>query len=612
MSDEKSQKQITKLKGSEALLKCLVNESVKTIFGYPGGAVLGLYDALYKQTELNHILVRHEQCAGFMADGYARVTGKPGVVLATSGPGATNIVTGLCSSHMDSIPIIALTGQVPTSGIGKDFFQEADITGITMPIVKHSYLLLQASQIPKTIRKAFLISGTGRPGPTLIDLPKDVLNATFDYYDGMENKFTLPGYKPTIKGNARQVHAAAKAILEAKKPILYIGGGVISSGASEELLKLAESCSIPITYTVMGKGGFPENHFLNYGMLGMHGTVYANYSIHECDLLIAVGVRFDDRVTGKIETFAPDARVIHIDIDPAEIGKNRIMKDVIDIPIVGDAKIILGDLNAQLKAKLNGKKANTEEWIHQLEEWKKQYPLDMPKDKNQISPQQILLALNKYCKDAIYTVDVGQHQMWAAQYLEINRPRRWCSSSGLGAMGYGFPAALGAKAAAKDLGLDIPVVAITGDGGFQMNFQELGTMVSHDLPVIIVLFNNNNLGMVRQWQELFYNKHYSYIDWGKGSPDYVKLVEAFGVKGIKIEKPEDVEPAIKEAVETCHGKSKKPILLNFEIHYEANVWPIVPPGGSSHEMMGIDADTLPPMPLNIKEYKSELEKRIKR
>jgi acetolactate synthase-1/2/3 large subunit len=539
-----------------------------------------------------------------MADGYARISGKPGVVLATSGPGATNIVTGLCSSHMDSIPIIALTGQVPTYGIGKDFFQEADITGITMPVVKHSYLVLEASQIPKTVRKAFLISSTGRPGPTLIDLPKDVLGSTFEYHEGMENKFTLPGYKPTTKGNSRQIHTAAKAILESKKPMLYIGGGIVSSGASEEVIKLAETCSIPVTSTVMGKGAFPDNHFLNSGMLGMHGTVYANYAIHECDLLIAVGVRFDDRVTGKIETFAPDAKVIHIDIDPAEIGKNRNMKDVIDIPIVGDAKNILVELNE----KINGKKGDTAKWIKQIEDWKKQYPLDLPKDKTQISPQQILLALNKHFKDAIYTVDVGQHQMWAAQYLEINKPRRWCSSSGLGAMGYGFPAAIGAKAAVKDLGLDTPVIAITGDGGFQMNFQELGTMVAHDLPVIIVLFNNNNLGMVRQWQELFYNKHYSYIDWGTGSPDYIKLAEAFGVKGIKIEKPDQVEQAIKDAVETSRGKSPKPILLEFVIQYEANVWPIVPPGGSSHEMMGIDSPTLPAKPTN----KSELEKNIKR
>ena len=590
----------SKITGSEALLNCLAkNEGVKTIFGYPGGAVLGLYDELYKRDDINHILVRHEQSAGFMADGYARITGKPGVVLATSGPGATNIVTSLCSSHMDSIPVVALTGQVPTYGIGKDFFQEADITGITMPVVKHSYLVLDPTQIPKTVKKAFLISSTGRPGPTLIDLPKDVLSGTFEYHEGMENKFTLPGYKPTVKGNARQIHAASKAILAAKKPMLYIGGGVVSSNASEEIIKLAETCSIPVVYTVMGKGAFPDNHVLNCGMLGMHGTAYANYAIHECDLLIAVGVRFDDRVTGKIETFAPDANVIHIDVDPAEIGKNRKMKDVVDIPIVGDAKSVLTELNE----KVNGKKCASEKWVEQIEEWKKQYPLDLPKNKEYISPQQILLALNKYFKDAVYTVDVGQHQMWTAQYLEINKPRRWCSSSGLGAMGYGFPAALGAKAAVKDLKLNIPVVAITGDGGFQMNFQELGTMVSHDLPVVIVLFNNNNLGMVRQWQELFYDRHYSYIDWGAGSPDYVKLVEAFGVKGIKVTDPKDVESAVQEA-----SKTKKPILLEFQLHYEANVWPIVPPGGSSHEMMGVNAATIPSKPVN----KSELEKIIKK
>lgn len=598
MPDEKPQKQ-TKLTGSQTLLKCLVNEGVKTIFGYPGGAVLGLYDELYKQNDLNHILVRHEQSAAFMADGYARVSGKPGIVLATSGPGATNIVTGLCSAHMDSIPIIALTGQVPTYGIGKDFFQEADITGITMPVVKHSYLLLNATQIPKTIRKAFLISGTGRPGPVLVDIPKDVLSSSFDYQEGMENKFTLPGYKPTVKGNARQIHAACKAILEAKKPILYIGGGIISGGASREVIKLAESCSIPVTYTVMGKGAFPDSHFLNYGMLGMHGTAYANYAIHESDLLIAVGVRFDDRVTGKIETFAPLAKVIHIDVDPAEIGKNRRMRDAIDIPIVGDSKNVLTEINE----KLNGRKGDTTNWLTQIEEWKKQYPLDIPKDSSQISPQQIFFSLNKYFKDAIYTVDVGQHQMWAAQYLEINKPRHWCSSSGLGAMGYGFPAAIGAEAAIKDLGLDTPVVSITGDGGFQMNFQELGTMVANDLPVVIILMNNNNLGMVRQWQELFYNKHYSYIDWGSGNPDYVKIAEAYGVNARKIEKYNEVDDAVCEA-----AKTRKSILLQFEINYEANVWPIVPPGGSSHEMLGIDANTLPKTPTS----KEELKKIIKR
>lgn len=588
-----------KLTGSKALLNGLIQEGLKTIFGYPGGAVLGLYDEIYNRDDINHILVRHEQCAGFMADGYARVAGKPGVVLSTSGPGATNIVTSLCNSHMDSVPVIALTGQVPTHGIGKDFFQEADITGITMPVVKHSYLVLEPSHIPKTVKKAVLISSTGRPGPTLIDFPKNVLGGTFEYTEGMENKFTLPGYKPTVQGNSRQIHTAAKAILEAKKPVLYIGGGVVSSGAHEEVSKLAEICSIPVTYTIMGKGVFPDNHFLNYGMLGMHGTVYANYAIHESDLLIAVGVRFDDRVTGKIETFAPNARVIHIDIDPAEIGKNRAMKDIIDIPIVGDAKHIVSEINTRI----NGKKGDTEKWIAQIEEWKKQFPLDLPKDKSQISPQQILLGLNQFFKDAIYTVDVGQHQMWAAQYLEINKPRRWCSSSGLGTMGYGFPAALGAKAAAKDMGLDIPVVAITGDGGFQMTFQELGTMVSHDLPVVIVLFNNHNLGMVRQWQELFYNKHYSYIDWGKGNPDYVKIAEAYGIKAQKITDPKDVEPAIEEAY-----KSKKGVLLDFELNYEANVWPIVPPGGSNHEMMGTNADTLPAKITD----KKELEKYIKK
>lgn len=604
MSEDKITKQTTKLKGSQALLKCLVNEGVKTIFGYPGGAVLGLYDELYNQNELKHILVRHEQCAAFMADGYARISGKPGVVLATSGPGATNIVTGLCSSHMDSIPIIALTGQVPTHGIGKDYFQEADITGITMPVVKHSYLVLDPTQIPKTIRKAFLISSSGRPGPTLIDLPKDVLNGTFDYHPGMENKFTLPGYKPTVKGNARQIIAASKLILESKKPMLYIGGGIISSGATSEVIKLAETCMLPVTYTVMGKGAFPDNHYLNCGMLGMHGTAYANYAIYDCDLLIAVGVRFDDRVTGKIETFAPNAKVIHIDIDPAEIGKNRKMRDVIDVPIVGDAKSVLSELNE----KINGRKGDTSEWLKQIDELKKRYPLDLPKENKNISPQQILLTLNKYCKDAIYTVDVGQHQMWSAQYLEINKPRRWCSSSGLGAMGYGFPAAIGAKAAAKDLGLDIPVISITGDGGFQMNFQELGTMVSNDLPVIIVLFNNNNLGMVRQWQELFYNKHYSYIDWGEGNPDYVKIAEAFHIKGLKVQKPDEVESAVKEAINRYSSSKPQSTLLEFVIHYEANVWPIVPPGGSNHEMMGIDANTMPSSPIN----KEELEKIIKR
>lgn len=592
-------KNSNEITGSKALLNMIVKEGVKTIFGYPGGAVLGLYDELYSRDDINHILVRHEQCAGFMADGYARVSGKPGFVLATSGPGATNIVTSICNSQMDSIPIIALTGQVPTHGIGTDFFQEADITGITLPIVKHSYLVLKSNQIPKTVKKAFHISTTGRPGTILIDLPKDVLASKFPYKEGMENDYTLPGYKPTVKGNSRQIHAASKAILESKKPVLYVGGGVISSEASEEIKELAESCSIPVTWTVMGIGTFPHNHYLSLGMLGMHGTAYANKAVHDCDLLIAVGVRFDDRVTGKLETFAPNARVIHIDIDPAEIGKNRKLKDTVDVPIVGDAKNIL----QELIKKLVDKKIDTNEWLKNLDEWKKKYPLDEPKSTKEITPQQILHALNKYAKDAIYTVDVGQHQMWAAQYLEIDKPRRWCCSSGLGTMGYGFPAALGAKAALKDMKVNLPVVCITGDGGFQMNLQELGTMVANNLPVVIILMNNNNLGMVRQWQELFFNKHYSYVDLENGSPDYVKLSEAYGVTAKKIEKPQDVESSIKEAI-----KLNKPVLLEFVLNYEANVWPIVPPGGSSHEMMGIDAKTLPEKTIS----KEELEKILKK
>ena len=554
-----------KVNGAKAIIKCLEKEGVDTLFGYPGGQIIPFYNELY-DSELRHILVRHEQAAAHAADGYARATGKTGVCVSTSGPGATNLVTGIATAYMDSVPIVALTGQVPRSLIGNDAFQEADITGITMPITKHNYLVQDPQEIPRIVKEAFHIASTGRPGPVLIDLPKDVQNIEIDlqYPDRVE----LRGYKPTYKGNTQQIKRAAEEIANSCRPIIYAGGGVISSNASAELIELAEVITAPVTTTLMGISSIPTEHPLYVGMLGMHGCKYANYAIQESDLIIAVGARFDDRVTGKLESFAPNARVIHIDVDPAEISKNV----KVHIPIVGDAKQILKSLIKYVQC------CKSAEWIEKVNLWKKEYPLTYRRSQDTIMPQFVIEQISEACKDAIIVTEVGQHQMWAAQFFKYSKPRTFLTSGGLGTMGYGFPAAMGAKVGRPDK----TVINIAGDGSFQMNSQELATVVQNDIPVVNVILNNGYLGMVRQWQELFYDRRYSYT-FIKGSVDFVKLAEAYGALGLRAEKPSEVRPAIEEAV-----KSGRPAVVEVIVECEANVYPMVPAGAAINEIIDLE------------------------
>ncbi len=550
------------LSGAEIIIKSLQEEGVDAIFGYPGGQILPFYDALY-DSSLKHYLVRHEQGAAHAADGYARATGKPGVCVATSGPGATNLVTGIATAYMDSIPMIALTGQVPCELLGKDSFQEADITGITLPITKHNFLVKDVKDLARTIKEAFHIATTGRPGPVLIDLPKDVQvkKSKFKYPENVH----LKGYKPTTEGNKGQINNAAKLIGEAKRPVIYAGGGVVTSGASAELFRLAELTLSPVTTTLLGIGAFPETHPLSLGMLGMHGTRAANYAVSECDLLIAVGARFDDRVTGKIDEFAPRAKIIHIDIDPAEIGKNV----RIDIPIVGDVRKVLTELNNKLQEHL------ASDWQDKIAWWKDKHPL-VYGDNGTLKPQFIVEQIYEVTKgEATIVTEVGQNQMWAAQYYKFNRPRSFITSGGLGTMGYGFPAAIGAKVGCPDR----VVIDVAGDGSFQMNIQELATVVHYNIPVIVAVINNGFLGMVRQWQEIFYDRRYSYTE--ITGPDFVKVAEAYGAMGIRVTKPKEVKPALKKAIE-----AKRPVIIDFIVEREENVFPMVPPGGAIHKMLG--------------------------
>ncbi|MGB9613025.1 MAG: biosynthetic-type acetolactate synthase large subunit [Candidatus Margulisiibacteriota bacterium] len=553
--------------GAEALLESLKHEGVEIIFGYPGGAVLPIYDVLYSFKDIKHILVRHEQGAAHAADGYARATGKVGVCLATSGPGATNLTTGIATAFMDSIPIVAITGQVATSLLGRDSFQEADVTGITQPITKHNYLVKNTEDIPRVVKEAFHIARSGRPGPVLIDLAKDAQVKKIKYK--YPEKVDLPGYKPTLKGHPKQIKLAAKLISEAEKPIIYAGGGVINSGANKELLELAEKSSIPVTTTLMGKGCFPETHVLSLQMLGMHGTVYANYAVQECDLLIAIGARFDDRVTGHIEKFAPNAKIIHIDIDPAEIGKNV----RVDVPIVGDVKQVLKELIEAIKSE----KEKHAAWLEQIEEWKKKYPLSYKRD-NFLKPQFILEQVYELTKDreTIMVTEVGQNQMWAAQFYKFTKPRTFISSGGLGTMGYGLPAAIGAQFGRPNA----LVIDIAGDGSIQMNIQELTTAVNNHLPIKICVLDNCFLGMVRQWQELIHNRRYSHTNLCN-NPDLVKIAEAYGAVGMRVTKPEEVLPALKEAFKI----NDRPVLIDFMIFKEENVFPFVPPGQAINEMI---------------------------
>jgi acetolactate synthase-1/2/3 large subunit len=559
-----------RMTGAQALIKTLEKEGVDVIFGYPGGVVLPIYDALY-DAKLHHVLVRHEQCAGHAADAYARVTGKVGVCLVTSGPGATNLVTGLANAWMDSIPMVAITGQVATNVIGTDAFQEADITGITMPITKHNYLVKDVTQLPTIIRQAFMLAKSGRPGPVLIDMPVDISKAEFEYK--FPDNVTIPGYKPTYKGNAKQIKHAAKMLTKAQKPIIYAGGGIASSDASDELKELAEITNIPVTTTMLGKGAFPDEHPLSLRMLGMHGTRYANYSIMDSDVIFAVGVRFDDRVTGKVSSFAPNAKIIHVDIDPAEISKNV----RVDLPIVGDAKIVLKELVEAVK-KVEEPHADKTAWHKQIAEWKKKYPFHYHQE-NEIRSEYVIEKISELTKDrdTIITTGVGQNQLWAAQFYNANRPRSYVTSGGLGTMGFGLPAAVGAQFGRPDA----VVVDIDGDGSIQMVSQELATIAANKLPIITVILNNGFLGNVRQWQELFYNHRYSHVDLNGGSPDFIKLADAYGIKGVRVTEIADVEGALRDAIE-----AREPIVLEFKVMREANVFPMVAPGSSIDEMLG--------------------------
>jgi len=554
---------MTKMTGAQIFVESLKREKVDVMFGYPGGSVLPMFDKLY-DAPIKFILTRHEQGAAHAADGYARATGKVGVCVATSGPGATNLTTGIANAYLDSIPIVAFTGQVKTHLIGNDAFQEADVTGITRPITKYNFLVKDVKDLARTIKEAFHIAGTGRPGPVVIDLPVDVqLNETeFKYPE----KADIRGYKPTLTGHPGQIKKAAKTISGSKKPILYVGGGVIISGASEELRQLAEKLDIPVTTTLLGLGAFPTDHPLSLGMLGMHGTAYANHATMESDLIIAVGARFDDRVTGRLDNFAPNAKVIHIDLDPTSISKNV----KVDIPIVGDAKDSLKKLIKYIKTK-----PDTKNWLKKIDEWKKKHPLSYKKDAK-LRPQYIIEQIYEATKgDAIIATEVGQNQMWAAQWYKYTSPRTFLSSGGLGTMGYGFPAAIGAKVGKPKR----EVFDIAGDGSIQMNIQELATAVTYKIPVKIAILNNGYLGMVRQWQELFYKKRYSYTT--LANPDFVKLAESYGAVGIRVTKNKDVRPAIDKAISTNNV-----VLLDFHIEPEENVYPMVPAGEAINRMIG--------------------------
>ncbi|MFB8795327.1 MAG: biosynthetic-type acetolactate synthase large subunit [Microcoleus sp.] len=563
--------------GAFALIDSLKRHGVKHIFGYPGGAILPLYDELYRAEAaggIQHILVRHEQGAAHAADGYARATGQVGVCFATSGPGATNLVTGIATAQMDSIPMVIITGQVPRPAIGTDAFQETDIYGITLPIVKHSYVVRDPRDMSKIVAEAFHIASTGRPGPVLIDVPKDVGLEDFDYLPVEPGAVRIPGYRPTVKGNPRQINQAIHLLKAASRPLLYVGGGAIASAAHEEIKELAELFHLPVTTTLMGKGAFDENHPLSVKMLGMHGTAYANFAVSECDLLIAVGARFDDRVTGKLDEFAARAKVIHIDIDPAEVGKNRGP----EVPIVGDVRQVLIDLLRRCREiGVSGNPEQTAEWLHRIDRWKSDYPLVVPHYPEILSPQEVISELGIQAPDAYYTTDVGQHQMWAAQFLN-NGPRRWISSAGLGTMGYGLPAAMGAKMALPHE----QVICIAGDASIQMNIQELGTLAQYGINVKTVIVNNGWQGMVRQWQQAFYGERYSSSNMEVGMPDFVMLAQAYGVKGILVSHPDQLKDAIAEML--AHDG---PVLLDAKVTRDENCYPMVAPGKSNAQMLGL-------------------------
>jgi len=569
-SDKKDSMWIT---GAEALMDSLRIHGVKIIFGYPGGAILPIYDAVHKAEKegwLKHLMVRHEQGGSHAADGYARATGEVGVCFGTSGPGATNLVTGIATAQMDSVPLVVVTGQVPRPAIGTDAFQETDIFGITLPIVKHSWVIRDPADIANVVSQAFFIASSGRPGPVLIDIPKDVGQEFFNYHRVLPGASIPKGFKRNGDIDEKNIEQAIELIKNSQKPLLYVGGGAIASGAHTELQTLARNYQIPVTTTLMGKGIFDERDSLSVGMLGMHGTAYANFAVTECDLLIAVGARFDDRVTGKLDTFAPNAKVIHIDIDPAEVNKNR----QVEIAIVSDVTSALAKINSCFdESQKNDEKNN---WIKKIEYWKNKHPLFIPPKDGEIYPQEVLIKVREHSPDAFITTDVGQHQMWAAQYLR-NGPRKWISSAGLGTMGFGLPAAIGVKSAFPNS----EVICIAGDASILMNIQELGTLSQYGLDVKIVIVNNRWQGMVRQWQESFYEERYSASDMSNGEPDFIKLAEAFGVKGFLINGREDLENNFKAAL-----KFEGPVLINVRVKRGENCYPMVPPGKSNSQMIG--------------------------
>jgi acetolactate synthase-1/2/3 large subunit len=552
------------MNGAQIVVEVLKKQGVEYIFGYPGGACMPIFDALVDAPELKMILVRHEQGATHMADGYARATGKTGVVLVTSGPGATNTVTGILTAHMDSVPLVVLTGQTITPNLGKDAFQEADVFGVTMPVVKHSYLVRDVKDLSRIIKEAFHLASSGRPGPVLVDLPKDVVSE--EWAEDFNADLDLPGYQVQSSGNSSSITKVAEALAKSKRPLLYVGAGTVISGAAKQVLKLAEILQAPVTTTLLGKGGFSENHKLSVGMLGMHGTAYANKTVVDCDLIMAIGARWDDRITGKVSEFCLNATKIHIDIDPAEFGK--IIEP--DISVNGDVATVLDELLPQVK------KINTKDWLKKIETWKKKHPLKYPK-RGGLRAQHVLAELDRLTASAaIISTDVGQHQMWAAQFCKATRERQWLSSGGAGTMGYGFPAAIGAQLGnAKEV-----VVAIVGDGGFQMTMSELATAAIHKLPIKILIINNRYLGMVRQWQQLFFDNRESGVNM-EGNPDFVKIGEAYGIKGFHLRRAGDVTKVLKKALAYNDG----PCIIEAEVAKADNVFPMIPAGAAVSEML---------------------------
>ena len=572
----KSSTATQRVSGAYALIDSLVRHGVKHIFGYPGGAVLPIYDELYKAEEagkLQHILVRHEQGASHAADGYARATGEVGVCFATSGPGATNLVTGIATAQMDSIPMVAITGQVTRAAIGTDAFQETDIHGITLPIVKHSYVVRDPNQMAQIVAEAFYIARTGRPGPVLIDVPKDVGFEEIDYIPVSPGDVKLPGYVPEVPIDMDQVDEAIALLRESERPLLYVGGGAIASGAHAEIQTLAERFGAPMTNTLMGKGAVDEHHPLSVGMLGMHGTAYANFAVSQCDLLVAIGARFDDRVAGNLEKFASKAKVIHIDIDPAEVGKNRVP----EVPIIGDVRSVLNQLLSRLDDQAPPDPKRVQAWRDRIDVWKADFPLLVPTYPDEISPQAVIAALTKQAPNAYCTTDVGQHQMWAAQFLK-NGPRQWISSAGLGTMGFGLPAAMGVQVALPDE----QVLCISGDASFQMCLQELATLAQYGIKVKTIILNNGWQGMVRQWQQTFFGERYSSSNMAAGMPNFELLAQAFGVKGMLVSNPSELDSAIAEML-AFDG----PVLMDVHVRRDENCYPMIPPGKSNEDMVGL-------------------------